>query len=67
VRVNGACETEQSRRDDVESLAYMLIYFLRGRLPWQGLRVTKPNERERRIGQCKERTTAEELCRGFPG
>jgi len=59
--------TEQSRRDDLESLGYMLIYFLRGKLPWQGLRAaTRPNERERRIGQCKEKTTPDELCRGFP-
>ena len=28
-----------SRRDDMESLAYTLIFLLRGRLPWQGFEV----------------------------
>jgi len=65
-RVNG-CVTEQSRRDDLESLGYMLIYFLRGKLPWQGLKTNARHfDRERRIGVCKQRTTPEELCRGYP-
>ena len=59
-------EFEQSRRDDLESVGYVLLYFLRGSLPWQGLKVKAKEERYKKILQKKKETTSEELCRGFP-
>lgn len=56
---------EQSRRDDVEALGYILIYFLRGTLPWQGLTAT-PSTRVTRIAAVKMGTSVQDLCKGLP-
>lgn len=57
---------EQSRRDDVEGLAYVLIYFLKGALPWQGLPARNKKEKYDSIKKKKEETSIEELCSGLP-
>jgi hypothetical protein len=57
---------EQSRRDDLEAIGYVLMYFLRGALPWQGLKVDKKEDRYKKIYEKKKATSAEELCEGFP-
>ena len=57
---------EQSRRDDLESVGYVLMYFLRGELPWQGLKVRSKEDRYKKILEKKKETSSEELCRGFP-
>ncbi|KAJ3089577.1 hypothetical protein HK102_006020 [Quaeritorhiza haematococci] len=64
--VNTHLHREQSRRDDVEALGYVLLYFLRGSLPWQGLNVQSNVERYKRIGGMKRKIPLEELCEGFP-
>jgi casein kinase 1 len=52
---------EQSRRDDLESLGHVFVYFLQGILPWQGMK--GPNKYE----VCrKEETRINDLCEGYP-
>lgn len=43
-----------------------MMYFLRGVLPWQGLRVDKKEDRYKKIYEKKKATTPEELCDGYP-
>ena len=64
--INALKGCEQGRRDDMESLGYVLMYFLRGNLPWQGLKVCKDEDRYKKIYEIKKNTPADELCAGFP-
>ena len=64
--INALKGCEQGRRDDMEALGYVLMYFLRGNLPWQGLKLNKGDDRYRKIYEIKKNTTPEELCVGFP-
>lgn len=57
---------EQSRRDDVESLGYILLYFLRGKLPWQGLHADTKKEKYTKIMEMKIEMSISELCSGQP-
>ncbi|KAI5279603.1 Casein kinase I isoform delta-A, partial [Ascosphaera acerosa] len=56
---------EQSRRDDLESLGFVLTYFARGQLPWQGIKGAKQHKYER-IKETKKATPIETLCFGLP-
>ena len=60
----GGCE--QSRRDDLESIFYILIYFLKGSLPWQGLKVNKKEDRHKKIYEIKKNIQIKELCLKLP-
>jgi len=64
--VNTHMGIEQSRRDDIEGILYVIMYFLRGSLPWQGLTAKNKAEKYKRIMDMKMSTSAETLCKGFP-
>ena len=57
---------EQSRRDDMESVGYILAYFLRGGLPWQGMKLKSKENKYKNILEKKKEISSQELFKGFP-
>jgi casein kinase I homolog HRR25 len=64
--INTHLGREQSRRDDMESLGYVMLYFCRGSLPWQGLKAATKKQEYACIMEKKVTTPTEVLCRGLP-
>lgn len=56
---------EQSRRDDLESMAYCLIYFSKGKLPWQGVPGANKQEKFAKIRKIKETMPINQICEGI--
>ena len=42
------------------------MYFLRGNLPWQGLKIKTKDNRYQKILDKKKETSSDELCKNFP-
>jgi len=64
--INTHLGIEQSRRDDLEGMAYVLFYLMRGSLPWQGFAVESKKEKYDMIKDYKIATQPEQLGSGFP-
>ena len=65
--VNSHKGMEPSRRDDLEAIGYVLLYFTKGSLPWQGLQARNDQERYKKITEKKLSLSVESLCRDLPG
>ena len=66
VSLNTHYGIDQSRRDDIEGIAYNLIYFAKGKLPWQGVKTKNKKEKHKKIMECKEEFKEDKLCEGLP-
>eukprot|EP01118_Nematostelium_gracile_P003650 TRINITY_DN1421_c0_g1_i1.p1 TRINITY_DN1421_c0_g1~~TRINITY_DN1421_c0_g1_i1.p1 ORF type:complete len:399 (-),score=101.46 TRINITY_DN1421_c0_g1_i1:147-1343(-) len=64
--INAHLGIEQSRRDDLESLGYVLMYFNRGNLPWQGLKSPTKKQKYDKISEKKIATSIDTLTKGYP-
>ena len=64
--INALSGLEQSRRDDMESLGYLFVYFLKGQLPWQGLPGKTREEKYNNILNAKKSIPVEQLCSKLP-
>ena len=64
--INALKGLEQNRKDVLELIGYDLIYFLQGKLPWQGLPVKTKEDRYVKIKEKKRDTTPEDLCKNLP-
>ena len=64
--INALKGYELSRRDDLEAIGYVLVYFIKGRLPWQGLATKTKEERYKKILEKKIEITSAELCEDLP-
>ena len=64
--INNHLGIEQSRRDDLESIGYLIIYLIKKRLPWQGCQGSTKNEKYNKILEKKLSISTESLCRDLP-
>lgn len=64
--INAHSRRNQSRRDDLEALGHVFLYFVRGNLPWQGVKAPQNDIRHDLMCEKKQAISIDDLCRGYP-
>ena len=66
ISMNAHLGNEQYKKDDLESLAYIMVYFIKGELPWQNIKAKTRKEKYSQIYKMKKKTVPDELCEYLP-
>ena len=66
ISMNAHLGNEQTKKDDLESLAYIVVYFIKGELPWQNVKADSKKEKYKKVYQIKKQTVPNELCKFLP-
>jgi serine/threonine protein kinase len=66
ISMNTHLGNEQYKKDDLESLAYIMVYFIKGELPWQNIKAKSRKEKYSKIYQLKKKMVPNELCNFLP-
>lgn len=64
--INAQQGIEQSRRDDIESLSYCILYFKKGKLPWQGIVAATKQQKYEKISEMKRSLSIDDTCKNWP-
>ena len=66
ISMNAHLGNEQYKKDDLESLAYIMVYFIKGELPWQNIKAKSRKEKYSAIFRIKKNSVPNELCEFLP-
>ena len=66
ISMNAHLGNEQTKKDDLESLAYIVVYFIKGELPWQNVKADSKKEKYKKVYQIKKQTVPNDLCEFLP-
>ena len=66
ISMNAHLGNEQFKKDDLESLAYIMVYFIKGELPWQNIKAKSRKEKYSKIYRMKKNSIPNELCEFLP-
>ncbi|OWF34815.1 Casein kinase I isoform delta [Mizuhopecten yessoensis] len=64
--INTLLGIQQSRRDDMESFGYVLMYFLLRKLPWQKLNIKNKHKKRKKVLQLKQSSRIDDMIKGYP-
>ena len=64
--INAHKGIELTRRDDLEALGYLILYFYMGTLPWKGATRNNNSDFFKRVLNVKEALSPEKLCKECP-